>query len=408
MSEDNIPMYETKASDDGMIGTLCNQFEHYKDANEERLRQLERKSGADPLTLEKLERIDRAMNEQKSLIEGQLLKPKRPQLELKGDVHDGHEYKQAFDSYVRRGDARQLEQKGFSVGTNADGGYTVPLEIDSQIGRRLFAVSPIRSIASVIQVSGNTYRKPFTTDKFTAGWVAETGARSTSSTPSLAGLDFPTNELYAMPAATQALLDDSAVNIEEWIASEVEAAFAIQEGTAFVTGDGTNKPKGFLSYTNAAESSWAWGGLGYITTGVAATMPTSNPSDKLIELVYTLKAGYRQNGTFVMNRKTQSAIRQYKDTAGNYLWSPPTGAGAAATFLGFPVVESEDMPDIGAGAFPIAFGDFKRGYLIVDRIGTQILRDPFSSKPYVLFYVTKRVGGGVQDFDAIKLLKVSV
>ncbi len=409
MREDYISAPETKADDvNGMIGTLCNQFEHFKDANEERITQIERKMGNDPLTLEKIERLNQAMDAQKALMEAHVLKQSRPGLEIGGNSRDNQEYKQAFGAYMRRGDARLLEQKSLSVGVNSDGGFTVPLEIDAEIGKRLFAISPIRAIATVQQVSSNIYRKPFSTDKFSSGWVAETGARAQTNNPSLAALDFPTNELYAMPAATQALLDDSAVNLDEWIAQEVETAFAIQEGTAFVTGDGTNKPKGFLSYTNAAETSFAWGGLGFITTGAAAAMPASNPSDKLIELMYTLKAGYRQNGTFVMNRKTQSVIRQYKDSTGNYLWSPPTGAEASAKLLGFNVVESEDMPDIGANTTPIAFGDFRRGYVVVDRIGTRILRDPYSAKPYVLFYVTKRVGGGVQDFDAIKLLKVSV
>jgi HK97 family phage major capsid protein len=208
-----------------------------------------------------------------------------------------------------------------------------------------------------------------------------------------------------MPAATPTLLDDAAVNIDEWIASEVELAFATQEGTAFVTGDGVNKPKGFLSYTTVANDSWQWSKIGYFATGAAGAFPASNPSDVLVDLIYSLKAGYRQNGVFVMNRKTQSAIRKFKDTTGQYLWQPPAQAGGRASLLTFPVIESEDMPDIGTDEFAIAFGDFIRGYLVVDRAGVSVLRDPYSAKPYVLFYTTKRVGGGVQDFDAIKLLK---
>ena len=185
-------------------------------------------------------------------------------------------------------------------------------------------------------------------------------------------------------------------------------AFAQQEGAAFVTGDGTNKPTGFLHVTQVADASWSWGNLGYLATGVSGALPTTNPSDILVDLVYALKAGYRQNASWVMNRKTQAALRKLKDSDGNYIWQPAATASGQATLMGFPLVEAEDMPDIGAGATPIAFGDFRRGYLVVDRMGVNVLRDPFSAKPYVLFYTTNRVGGGVQNFDAIKLLKFAV
>jgi HK97 family phage major capsid protein len=201
------------------------------------------------------------------------------------------------------------------------------------------------------------------------------------------------------------LLEDSAVNIDQWIAAEVEQAFAEQEGAAFVNGDGDNKPTGFLQAVTVAEASWTWGKLGFVISGADGAFPSSNPSDPLIDLVYSLKAGYRQNGSFVMNRKTQSAIRKLKDADDNYLWTPPAVAGGRAALMGFAVVEAEDMPDLAADSLSVAFGDFNRGYLIVDRAGVSVLRDPYTAKPYVLFYTTKRVGGGVQDFDAIKLLK---
>jgi len=195
------------------------------------------------------------------------------------------------------------------------------------------------------------------------------------------------------------------VDVGQWIADEVNAAFAQQEGTAFVTGNGTNKPKGFLAETTVAEASWTWGKLGYIATGVSGDLPASDKSDVLIDLAYALKSGYRQNASFVMNRKTQAVLRKLKDDAGNYLWQPAATADGKATLMGFPLVEAEDMPDIAAGSYSIAFGDFSRGYLVVDRTGVNVLRDPYSAKPYVLFYTTKRVGGGVQNYDAIKLLK---
>jgi HK97 family phage major capsid protein len=266
-------------------------------------------------------------------------------------------------------------------------------------------ISPIRSIASVRTISSNVYKKPFMTTGPATGWVGETDARTQTASAVLDELSFPAMELYAMPAATATLLEDSAVNIDEWIAGEVEQAFAAQEGAAFVNGDGVNKPTGFLQSTMIAEGSWAWGKLGFVISGADGAFPATDPSDPLIDLVYALKAGYRQNGTFVMNRKTQASVRKLKDEDGNYMWTPPALAGGRAALMTFPVIEAEDMPDMAADAFSIAFGDFDRGYLVVDRAGVSVLRDPYTAKPYVLFYTTKRVGGGVQDFDAIKLLK---
>jgi len=249
------------------------------------------------------------------------------------------------------------------------------------------------------------FKKPFAIAGAATGWVAETAARPQTASPTLAELQFPAMELYAMPAATQSLLDDSAVNVDQWLAEEVQQAFAEQETDAFISGDGVNKPKGFLDYPKVVDANWSWGKLGFVATGVDGAFAASNPSDQLIELVYALKAGYCQNASWLLNRKTQSVIRKFKDADGNYIWQPAQGAAGRATLFGFPLIEAEQMPDIANNAFAIAFGDFRRGYLIVDRLGVRILRDPYSAKPYVLFYTTKRVGGGVQNFEAIKLLK---
>jgi HK97 family phage major capsid protein len=235
--------------------------------------------------------------------------------------------------------------------------------------------------------------------------VAEADPRPQTNNQQLADMTFPAMELYAMPAATQALLDDAVVDIEQWIAEEVQTAFAEQEGAAFVSGDGVNKPKGFLSYTSVADASWSWGNIGYVATGAAGAFAASDPSDALVNLVYALRAGFRQNGKFVMGRRAQSLVRQFKTTTGDYIWAPPATADAGASLMNFPVVEAEDMPDPAANSLSIAFGDFERGYVVVDRVGIRVLRDPYSAKPYVLFYTTKRVGGGVQNFEAIKLLK---
>lgn len=403
---------ETKSADiSAALEELMYSFEAFKEANDQRLKELERRS-ADPLTAEKVERISEALDEQKRLIDAVVLKNSRPPLALDGgaSAHPPSEHKQAFEAYVRTGDERRLrslEEKAMSYGTPADGGYLVPDETENEIGRRLAQISPIRSIASVRKISSAVLKKPFATTGIGTGWVAETASRTQTTTNTLAELSFATAELYAMPAATAALLEDSMVDLDAWIAGEIETVFAEQEGKAFVEGDGSNKPKGFLSYTTVADASWSWGNLGYIATGNASDLASSSPTDTLIDLVYALKAGYRQNATWVMNRKTRAALRKLKDDNGQYIWQPPAAAGSRAMLMGFPVVEAEDMPDIGAGNYPIAFGDFRRGYLVVDRAGVRILRDPYSAKPYVLFYTTKRVGGGIQDFEAIKLLKVA-
>jgi len=312
---------------------------------------------------------------------------------------------------VRKGEPgrlRDLERKALSVGSDPDGGYLVPSETETAVNRALKDISPIRAISGIRQVSGSVNKRPFAISGADTGWVAETAARPQTNAPTLAELSFPTMELYAMPAATSSLLDDSAVNVDEWLAEEVRIAFAEQEGTAFVSGDGTNKPKGFLDYTTVANDSWTWGNIGFIATGQAGAFPSSDPGDVLIDLIYAVKSGYRANAHFVMNRATQSVIRKMKDGDGTYLWQPSPKPGESPTLLGFPVAESEDMPDVASGSFSLAYGDFRRGYLIVDRVGIRVLRDPYSAKPYVLFYTTKRVGGGVQDFEAIKLLKFDV
>ena len=406
---------ETKAGipHDAVVthGELLRAFEAFKETNDERL--VGERRGGDVLTEEKLARINASLDQHQRFIDEATLKSARPRLGRDGEGEGGasfaqREHKAAFDAYVRAGESsglRALETKAMSVGSNPDGGYLVPVELEHEIGRRLTAISPIRGIAGVREISGNVYKKPFMTTGPAVGWVGETAARTQTNSPVLDALSFPAMELYAMPAATQALLEDSAVNIDEWIAAEVEQAFAVQEGTAFVSGDGTNKPKGFLAYTTVANASWEWAKLGYMATGEAGDFPASDPSDVLVDLVYALKAGYRQNGVFVMNRKTQATVRKFKDSGGAYLWQPPAVAGGRASLMTFAVIEAEDMPDVAANSYSVAFGDFRRGYLIVDRQGVRVLRDPFSAKPYVLFYTTKRVGGGVQDFDAIKLLK---
>ncbi len=395
---------ETKAAPPtGAQDALMRAFEEFKTANDARLDAIERGRG-DVLLEEKVDRIDRALSEQKSMIERAALAGRRPGLAADPALS---EHKSAWSAYMRRGDISaltQFEAKSLAVSTNAgaDGGYIAPPELDRMIEMRLRQVSPMREIATVRTTGANVFKKPISLTNAGTGWAAETGTRSETTSPTLALLEFPTAELYANLAATQTLLDDSFVNLEEWIAGEVEEAFAGKERAAFVNGDGSDEPKGFMNYDAVAEGSHVWGKIGHILTGADGGFGTT-PVDKLIDLIYAPKTQYRQNARFVMNRKTVSAVRKLKDGDDRYIWEPNDAGGS--TLLGYPITELEDMPDIATDARAIAFGDFARGYLIVDRAGVRVLRDPYSAKPYVLFYVTKRVGGGVQNFDAIKVLK---
>ncbi len=387
-------------------------FEAFKGANDARLDEIEKKASADALLEEKVARIDQAVASAQARMDRVLSEGRRPVLEAGGPSTASRspspfhgEEKSAWDGYMKSGQAHGLELKaGLSSASNS-AGYVVPPETERAIERRLMAGSPMREIATVRTVGSGVFRKPVSTAGVTAGWVAETAARPETDPATLALLEFSSADLYACPAATQSLLDDALIDLDEWLAAEVEDAFAAQETAAFVSGDGVNKPKGFLAYDTATEGTQTWGQIGVVASGAAGAFASASPVDKLIDLIYAPKAQYRPNGRFVMNRRTVSAVRKFKDADGNYVWSPATRPGETASLLGYPVTEIETMPDVAANSLSIAFGDFARGYLIVDRAGVRVLRDPYSAKPYVLFYTTKRVGGGVQNFDAIKLMK---
>ena len=381
-------------------------FEAFKGGNDERLMEVEKKAAADALLEEKVARIDQALVGAQAKLDRMMAQVRRPQMGGEAvEAASAPEAKAAFDGYLKTGSVAGLEVKaGLSSGASS-GGYVVPPETERAIERRLMAVSPMREICAVRTVASGVFRKPVSTAGVVAGWVAETAARPETDPATLALLEFPTADLYANPAATQALLDDAMVDLDEWLAGEVEDAFAAQETSAFVSGNGVNKPKGFLAYDTVADSAHEWGKIGYVASGAAGDFAASDPADKLIDLIYAPKAQYRANGRFVMNRKTVSAVRKFKDADGHYVWQPAQRLGETASLMGYPVTEIETMPDVAAGSLSIAFGDFQRGYLIVDRAGVRVLRDPFTAKPYVLFYTTKRVGGGVQNFDAIKVMK---
>lgn len=310
------------------------------------------------------------------------------------------------EGYLRRGIA--LEMKSVSGVNPADGGYAVPREIDSAVDALLKSISPIRSIANVVQVGSAGYRKLVTQNGVASGWAAEDAVRPETGTPVFNEVVPPFGDLYAKPSATQAMLDDAQFDVEAWLAGEIATEFAKAEGTAFVNGNGINRPKGFLQAPVAvtADSTRIFGTLQYVPTGTLGAF-SANPQDKLVELVHTLRAPYRQGAAWVMNSATLAAIRKFKTVDGAFIWQAGLASGQPDTLLGYPVVEAEDMPDIGNNSLAVAFGNFKAGYLIAERTETRILRDPYSNKPYVQFYATKRLGGCVSNSEAIKLLKFS-
>lgn len=310
----------------------------------------------------------------------------------------------AFGGFLRSGAA--IEMKSFTGVSGDAGGYAVPREIDAVIDATLKSISPIRSVANVVQVGTAGYRKLVTTGGTPSGWAAETGPRGETATPVFTEIVPPMGELYANPSASQAMLDDAAFDVETWLADEIATEFAKAEGSAFVNGTGTNRPRGFLQAPTSAASdaTRAFGQVQYLPSGAAGDFGT-NPQDRLIDLVQSLRAPYRQGAVFVMNAATVSRIRKFKTSDGQFLWAPSLAAGQPATLLGYPVIEAEDMPDVAANALSIAFGNFRAGYLIAERSETVILRDPYSNKPFVNFYATKRIGGCVSNSEAIKLLK---
>jgi HK97 family phage major capsid protein len=311
------------------------------------------------------------------------------------------------DQYLRKGVEAGVELKAVGSSTDAIGGFAVPREIDEKIEKNLVAISPIRAIANVVKVGTAGYRKLITSGGTPSGWVAFEAARPMTNTPTFSEIVPANGELYANPAASQQMLDDAMFDVESWLASEIATEFARAEGMAFVKGTGTSQPLGFLSSPNAttADGVRPQGTLQFIGTGTAGAFPASNPQDKILDLVQSLRPPYRQGAVFVMNSATATALRKFKTTDGAYVWQPGLVSGQPATLLGYPVIEAEDMPDVAANSLSIAFGNFKAGYVIAERSATSILRDPFTNKPYVHFYATKRVGGQVINSEAIKLLK---
>ena len=417
---------------------LGRAFEAFKDANDQRLKEIERRGSADPMTEMKVNRLnaevtralDAADHAKRRVDQMETAFHRSPSartgdewkemesfvLERKGiAAHDfgvdGYrQYKSAFKNYLRKNNAGSSidEIKALSVGSDPDGGYTVTPDMTGRIATLIRETSPMRQVANVVTIGTDALEGIHDLNEATSGWVGETEARIETVTPRIGEYRIPVHEQYAEPRATQKLLDDSMFNVEEWLSLKIAERLTRMENEAFVNGNGVKKPRGFMTYAAGQPSASTFSVIEQIPTGGAGGFASSSPGDALINLVYSLKSAYRENAVFMMKRSTLAEVRKLKDGQGNYLWQPDFQQKNGGTLVGFNVVEAEDMPSIAAGSLSIAFGDFNAGYQIVDRQGIRILRDSFTAKPYVKFYTTKRVGGDVVNFEAIKLLKFAV
>lgn len=413
-------------------------FEAMKKAHEERLAEIEQKGAPDPILTEKINKMEADIQEASKVADDAVLAMKRQQrvvtdkegneVDLDKKAHDWArtnakrhgsdiqeytaadlaEYRKAFNRFLRK-DERTMsgdEIKALSVGSDPDGGYVVHPDMSGRISMRMFETSEVRAYASVQTISTDALEGLVDNDEAASGWVSETATRAETDTPELGQWRIPVHEIYAKPHATQKLLDDAAIDIEQWLSNKVADRFARQENAAFVNGNGVGKPRGFLTYSDwASAGTFEHGAIEQFDTGVSGDFAAAPDGlDVLLNALYGLKAPYRRNAVFFMNRSTLGSVRLEKNSDGDYVWAPGA-VGQPSTLFGYPVADFEDMPDISAGSLSIAVGDMRAAYQIVDRMGIRVLRDPYSSKPYIQFYSTKRVGGDVINFEAMKLIK---
>jgi HK97 family phage major capsid protein len=418
------------------LDKIATAFDEYKKTNDQRIEAVKEGKGTAELDakLAKMDEHITSLGEMKTKLEKMETKLSRPGLggsgKQDGESAEQAEYRHAFVDWMRAPKDAERQQRAHQaqkaleakqsageretraaatvVGTGSAGGFALPEVIERAIARLSVDMSPIRQIATVRTVGSTDYKELFDVNGAGFEWVGETDTRAQTNTPNLAEVAPTFGMASAKPQASEESLDDLFFNVEEWLTMSASEAIAQGEGAAFVSGNGTKKPTGFLAGPaplTTADATRAFGTLQYVASGQAAAMPTS--LDVLYDLVYSLRARYRNNAQWVTSKLVLSALRKYKDTSGQYLWSPALTAGQPATFMGYGITEAEDMPAVAASAFPLAFGDFREGYLIADRVGMRITRDEITTPGYVKFYVRKRVGGILRNTQAIKLLKIA-
>jgi HK97 family phage major capsid protein len=385
---------------------LKGQFEEFKKKNDKRVEALESEKGKLSGQVDTLNGKLDELDKMKSDLEQELISLKRPG--SAGANKDVEAHKSAFTGFLRKGKEDgllDLQQKALSIGVDADGGFAVPEELDRTILDLLRDESPMRSVCNQITISTSDYKKLVNLGGAGSGWVGETAARPATDTPSLAQLVATMGEIYANPQASQTSLDDMFFDAEAWLTSEVAREFAEKEGAAFLSGNGTNKPKGILAHTLSTDTdaSRTFGQIQKVNSGTDGDFD----GDDLLGIVYQLKKAYRNGAQWMFAGTTLHKIRTMKGTDGHYMWVPGLQAGEASSLLGYAVAENEDMPVVATDANAVMFGNFMRAYTIVDRIGTRVLRDPYTNKPNVGFYTTKRVGGMLTDSNAVKVLTLT-
>lgn len=409
-------------------------FEAFKETNDARLKEVEAKGAADPVLEEKLSKIEASLDAAQKTADDAYLAVKRSQrfaadnggddMEAKAsrwaDEAAGYtkkraenfgaeqmaEYKTAYLSFMRKNFDRDLltdaERKTLSVGQDSSGGYFVYPDLSGRIIAKIFETSPVRAFASVQTIGTDALEGYFDNDEVGFGWTSELGSRPATTTPDVGKWRIDVHEMYAMPEASQNVLDDAILDLESWLDGKIADRFARAENAAFVSGDGSGKPRGFLTYPDGTDLTNSIEQFDTGANGAFAAAPAGG--DILIDALYGLKAQYRANATWFMNRATSALTRKLKDSDGAYLWSPGIAAGQPASLLGYPVASFEDMPAPGTGSLSIAVGDMRSAYQIVDRQGIRMLRDPFTAKPKILFYATKRTGGALVNGEALKLV----
>jgi HK97 family phage major capsid protein len=380
-------------------------------ANDDRLKAIEEKGYAPADVVEKVEAINGELTQLSKAIQDIVKKSNRPAMSGSGILTpDQEEYKAAFRQFMRKGgDASHLsalERKALGRGSDVDGGVLVHSELESAIDRVAGTVSAMRQISDVRQIGSVSQKLRVKTRGTAARWVGESEAGGESQNPQYAMIEIQAEEMEAEPWVYNDTLEDADYDLESDVADEAGIAFAEAEGDAFINGNGVKKARGILSYTNVANASYAWGKVGYIASGAAGDFAASNPGDKIIDLLHSLKSVYRAGSQLMMADTTLGKLRQIKDGSGSfYLFNPDPTGQFAGLVLGVPVIVDDNMPVMAANSYSISYGNFKRAYRIVDRRGIALIRDNLTTKGTTKFNFRKRVGGGIKNFEAIKLMR---
>lgn len=434
------------------IAKIAEAFEQFKSSHAEEMAELKKSGNTDPVLTERLNKIQTSLDgaqEAKNALEASIKaeRKEREELELRlqrlGVRGDGdgakadvelkmfnvqaagvaaerkrayteldqkgyEEYKAAFGRFVRLSpdELSSDEKKTLSVGSDPDGGFLVTPDLSGRMSKKVYELSPIRQLASVQAIGSDALEGMEDLGDAGCGYAGEHSTSGNTDTPQFGAWRIPVFLIDTEPKTTQQLLDDASIDVDAWLADKVAGKFARFEGSEFING-AANKIRGFAAgYTMTADDGTGvtWGSIGYVGTGTSSAFAASAPADKLIELTGTLKAAYLPNAQFVTRRSVVTLMRKFKDSQNNYIWQPSLVAGMPETILGYPLTRAEDMPTLANGSKSLAFGDFREGYQVVDRLGARVIRDHLTSKPYVKFYTTKRVGGGVINFEAIKLM----